>query len=133
MSWVWEDYKIVSCPLPSSPYPTIPLHQAVPRFLSSSSSSSSSSTSILSPSSIRMSFSTNFQPLFQNVGDSSYVSFEETNLELPLQNVRCILHGANCPTPTDCHLDQVDTRLYNLSRQVNHLNREFNHLIDCHW
>ena len=106
------------------PYPSIPLHIAIPRFLSSSlpSSSSSTTTSILS----RMSSAS-----FQN---GSQVGVPFLGLCLKLADFGDALKVPSVlPTPPSSINEDLVIAYLELSVRFEELREEFNHLIECHW
>ena len=106
-----------------SPHPNIPLHIAIPRFLSSSLlSSPSTTTSILS----RMSSST-----FQN---GSQVGVPFLGLCLKLADFGDALKIPSVlPTPPSSINEDLVVAYLELSVRFEELREEFNHLIECHW
>ena len=106
-----------------SPHPTIPLHIAIPRSISSSLlSPSSSTTSILS----RMSLTQ-----FQN---GSQVGVPFLGLCLKLANFGDALKVPSVlPTPPSSINEDLVIAYLELSVRFEELREEFNHLIECHW
>ena len=119
-----DGYKS-SHPPPSFSPSNIPLHIAIPRFISSPplSSSSSSSTSILSAMS---SFQT------QNV---SQVGVPSLGLCLKLADFGDVLKipSASHPSPSSSSNEDLVVAYLELSVRFEELREEFNHLIECHW
>ena len=105
------------------PHPNIPLHIAIPHFISSSlSSSSSTTTTILS----RMS-----SAQFQN---GSQVGVPFLGLCLKLANFGDALKVPSVlPTPPSSINEDLVIAYLELSVRFEELREEFNHLIECHW
>ena len=106
-----------------SPHLSIPLHIAIPRFISSSLlSSPTTTTSILS----RMS-STQFQ-------NGSQVGVPFLGLCLKLANFGDALKVPSVlPTPPSSVNEDLVIVYLELSVRFEELREEFNHLIECHW
>ena len=106
-----------------SPHPSIPLHIAIPHFISSSFlSSSSTSTSVLS---------TMLSAQFQN---GSQVGVPFLGLCLKLANFGDALKVPSVlPTPPSSINEDLVIAYLELSVHFEELREEFNHLIECHW
>ena len=106
-----------------SPHPNIPLHIAIPRFISSSLSSSSSTTSSIIS---RMS-----SAQFQN---GSQVGVPFLGLCLKLADFGDAFKVPSVlPTPPTSVNEDLVVAYLELSVRFEELREEFNHLIECHW
>ena len=108
-----------------SPHPSIPLHIAIPRFISSSllSSSSSTTTSILSKMLSSQS---------QN-GPQVGVPFLGLCLKLANFGDAFKVPFVPCSTPSSSPNEDLIIAYLELSVRFEELCEEFNHLIECHW
>ena len=129
--WSQDEYKN-SHPPPSfspfilplhPPHPTIPLHIAIPRFISSSLlSSSSTTTSVLSAM------------LSAQLQNGSQVGVPFLGLCLKLANFGDALKVPSVlPTPPFSINEDLVVVYLELSVRFEELREEFNHLIECHW
>ena len=122
---MWSQDEFIRPPiLPfHSPHPNIPLHIAIPHFISSSLLSSSSSTTNI--------LSTMSSAQFQN---GARVGVPFLGLCLKLANFGDALKVPSVlPTPPSSINEDLVIAYLELSVRFEELHEEFNHLIECHW